>query len=130
MIVILLLSLECNYALILKITLLSVCMLQYIYVTRSDKTGFITLVSSFDFSSQTQRYMNKLLNFTFTTSFHSVVCFSWLLFKNTVVICASSQGCKYCPGWRLGGFEWLYSLMMLNKPSCNKFPLISARFET
>jgi len=31
-----------------------------LYVTRSDKTGLITLVSSFDFSSQTQRYTNKL----------------------------------------------------------------------
>jgi len=27
------------------------------------------------------RYMNKLLNFAFTTSYHSVVCFFWLLSK-------------------------------------------------
>jgi len=37
-----------------------------LYVTRSDKTNLIALVSSFDFSSQTQRHKNKLLNFTFT----------------------------------------------------------------
>jgi len=30
-------------------------------VTRFDKTGLITFVSSLDFFSQTQRYMNKLL---------------------------------------------------------------------
>jgi len=50
---------------------------KYHFYYRSDKTSLIVLVSSFDpFTTNTK----KLLNFTFTTSYHSVVCFSWLLF--------------------------------------------------
>jgi len=56
------------------------------------------------------KYMNKLLNFTFTTSYHSVVYFSWLL---AVAVRTSGQEWKCCPGDDHG---WLCSPVMFNKP--------------
>jgi len=78
------------------------------FVTRSDKTGLITLVSSFDFSSQTQRYMNKLLNFIFTTSYHSAVGFPGSFSKAQW---QSIQAVRDINAVQpVGSCEWVYSL--------------------
>ena len=51
-----------------------------------------------------------------------VICFCWLLFWNTVAMCASSLLSK----WRLGqswdGCEWLHSCVVLNNGVCCNFP--------
>jgi len=84
---------------------------QLVYVTRSEKKpGLITPVRNFHFSSQTQRYMNKLLNFTFPATYPA---FSGLmLFKDTVAICTSDLGCKCCPAVS----DCTVLAVMLNKP--------------
>jgi len=68
----------------------------YIYVTGSEKISLIAHVSRFDFSSWTEWYMNKLLNFMFKTSYNQVVCFCWLLSEaqwwSVLVIWCSNGG--------------------------------------
>jgi len=82
------------------------------------------------FSSWTEWYMNKLLNFMIKTSYNQVICFSWLLFWSTVAICTSCLVSKWGLGQSWNGYEWLHSSVVLNKDVCYNFPFILASLNT
>jgi len=77
-------------------------------------------------------------NGTWTNKFHIqnklqytwVVCFCWLLFWNTVVICTSGLVSKWRFGQSWDGYEWLHSSVVLNKGVCCKFYFILVSLKT
>ena len=83
-------------------------------------------VSRFNFSSWTEWYMNKLINFIFKTSYTWVVCFCWLLFWAVW----RSVWAVWCPNGGFASLGLVVSGCMLNKGVCCKFPLILASLKT
>jgi len=79
----------------------------------------------FDFSSQTQSFMNTLSNFTIKVIQAWVVCFSWLLFSSPLA--TYKQSGILMETWPTR--SWLHSFAVLNNDLYCEFAFILVSFE-